>query len=212
MRRRRTGAGLRTELIGRQIRRAGRRRDRARLQVLQLLEHFRRNRPARGDRDAVRRLDDARATGAGSGSGLLRRARTQRELDELRFDAAHERELHLVARLARAHQGAELVRVEEHLIVEAREDVAFLDLAHGRALGIDEADLDADAGRDGHGGGFQARADVESGVGDLIRGGGLRGRGGGILFLRLHRTDESGEEQHVERDLTEGVHGGSFGR
>ncbi len=128
----------------------------------------------------------------------------------MRFAFAQERELHLVTGLARAHERAKLVRVEEHLVVEARKDITFLDLAHGRALGVDEADLDADAGRDGHGGGFEARADVESGVGDTR---GDRGLGDRLfLVLSLHRADEPGEEEHVEGNLAEGVHGGSFVR
>ena len=100
--------------------------------------------------------------------------------------------------------------IEEHLVVEPCEDIALFDLAHGRALRVDEADLNADAGRHRGVSRLDARANIEAGVSDLVGGGSLGGGGLIILILGLHRTDEPGEQEHVEGNLAEGVHGRSF--
>ena len=202
----RTGTGLHAQLIASRIRRTNGGRGGAGLHILKLTEYFGRNRTTGDNRDTIRRLDE---TGAAGGEPL-RRTGTKRELGDHRLDAAHERELHFFARLARADERAELLGIEEHLVVEAREDVAFLELTHGRSLGVDEEDPDADAGGHRAVGHFEARADVEASVSDLVGGGGLGGRGLVVLVLSLHRTDEPGEQEHVEGNLAEGVHSGSF--
>ena len=190
------------------------------MHVLQLLQDLRWDHAAGNDREAVGGLDDARAISLGAGAArgcrlfrrsrrhLLRRPGAEREFDDHRFDATDERELHLIAWLTGTDERAELLGIEKHLVVEARQHVAFLDLAHGRALGVDETDLDTNASGHLGVGRLDARAYVEAGVSDFIGGGDL----GGGLFLVLgpERADEPREQEHVEGDLAEGVHGGSF--
>ena len=185
---------------------AGRRHDPG-AHIFQLTEQFVRQRRARGDPQTRRCFDGPGATGAADDDALIRTG-AQDDLDDHRFRGAHERELRLVAGLARAHERAELFGVEQHLVVEAGEDVSFFDLADRRALRVDEADLDADARGNGSRRVLGARTDVESGVGELGGDGGLGRRSGFGLVLRLRRADETGEQEHVERNLAERVHGG----
>ena len=210
MRRRRARPGLGAQFLdGRNERASGRRRQDAGLHVLQLLQDLGRNQAAVEAREAVVRVVDG-ASLTGGGAALLFGARGQGEFDHLRLAAADERELHFVAGLARTHERAELIGVEQHLVVEAGEDITLFDLADGRAFRVDEADLDADIGRHGGDGRLEPRSDVEAGVADTFGGDDL---GGGLfLVFGLQRADEAGEQEHVEGNLAEGVHGGSFVR
>ena len=178
---------------------------------MELLEELRRNHAAGADDGHARRKAAGRGTGSilGFGARLTVGPGGQRELDDHGLRAPQERELHLFAGLTRAHERTELVGVEKHLVIEAREDIAFLDLADGGTFRVDEADDDADTG--GHGGDrFIARADIEAGVGHT----GAGGPGGGtgrLLILGVRRPEEAGKQEHVEGNLAERIHEGPLG-
>ena len=105
----------------------------------------------------------------------------------------------------RAHQGAELLGIEEHLVVEPREDITLFDLTERRAGRIDEADLHAHAVGETGDGLRSAATDIQTRVGDGFRGG-RDARTGSGLRLRGERSDQAGEQEHVEGNLAERIH------